>query len=659
VVLVLFGVTWPVLQLLADNAEFFLARDSSRTEMILLALALVVGLPAAVGALAAIPGRFGEILGSALIAVSGVVLAHVILGRLPLAWGLTLLLAVAGGLMIWWLVHRWAVARQVARFLLPAPLVLLAFLAWATPAGALVLERGALVGSPVMAANPSPIVMVVLDEFPVASLIDSAGDLRADRYPNFARLAADGTWFRNAVTVEQQTEHSLPAILTGVIPDQSTAPFAGHHPDNLFTALQGSYALEVDEAITGMCPARLCQEKASTAPPLVTDLTVVAGHVLLPEPAAASLPPIDQTWGGFGADPGDFDAVAEFQASLATDRRQAVNRLVDAIEDYDDARPPLFFAHLLLPHHPWQYLPDGRRYPLVVQRNPASLGGGWIDDDFLVGQGMQRHLLQVGYVDHALGRIIDALEAKGLYEGAVVVVVADHGIAIKPGVRHQRTITADTIGDIAAVPLFIKAPGVEEGLVDDRRALTIDIVPTIATLIAAPLGWETDGVSLVGPTPSRSETTTVGPRGAVTYGTAGTEKLDVARRIEEWFPAGDPWALQPADTPDLRGTEIDVDALRPSAMRVRLRNTESYSDVDTHGDVIPVRVAGVIEGAQDDVVLAVMVNGTVAAVTRSYHHEDEMAFLAMIEPKFFVEGENRIQVAEITDGPTLLRIRQA
>ena len=45
----------------------------------------------------------------------------------------------------------------------------------------------------------------------LVELITADGDLRTDRYPNFARLAADSTFFRNAVTVEQQTEHSVPA----------------------------------------------------------------------------------------------------------------------------------------------------------------------------------------------------------------------------------------------------------------------------------------------------------------------------------------------------------------------------------------------------------------------------------------------------------------
>ena len=59
--------------------------------------------------------------------------------------------------------------------------------------------------------------MIVFDEFPVASLLDGEGNIQAEHFPNFARLAADGTWFRNAVGVHQGTVKAVPTILSGVL----------------------------------------------------------------------------------------------------------------------------------------------------------------------------------------------------------------------------------------------------------------------------------------------------------------------------------------------------------------------------------------------------------------------------------------------------------
>jgi hypothetical protein len=296
----------------------------------------------------------------------------------------------------------------------------------------------------------------------------------------------------------------------------------------------------------------------------------------------------------------------------------------------------------------------------VVTANPASFSGGWIEDDFLVALGMQRHLLQVGYADHAVGQLISAMEDAGIYDDAILVIVADHGIAIRPGVAHQRTITPTTVGEIAAIPLFIKAPGLEPGTIDDRRALTIDILPTIADAIDARIPWEVEGVSLIGPEPGRAQTTTIGPKGEVTYGVDGLEKLEVARRIEDWFPEGDPWALQPSGSPDLLGEVIEVTTLEMAAVTVQLRMPELYAAVDTAGDVIPVRVAGRVGGDADgSEVVAVLVNGVVGSITRSYLRDDEVWFLAMVPPHLLVDGKNVIELIQVMPDGELRRIPEA
>ncbi|HEX9762141.1 MAG TPA: sulfatase-like hydrolase/transferase [Acidimicrobiia bacterium] len=659
-VLVAFGITWPVLQLLANNAEFFLARDSSKWEILGLALVLAIGLPVTVGLLGALPGRFGEWLGDALILVTASILGLLVVRDLEMPTWVTLGSGLVFGMLVTWAIHRLAIARQISRYLLGVPIVLLIVFTFATPAGAMLRDQGVGIGAPVAVRNPVPIVFLVLDEFPVASIIDPEGNLREERYPNLARLASDGAWFRNAVTVEQQTEHSVPAILTGRVPDQSLTPFAGHYPDSLFTALHNAYDLRVNETITSLCPSRLCERQPTSPAPLTSDVLAIAGRVLLPEPLANGLPEIDSTWGDFGYVPDDFDVVEEFREHLNTDRRDQITDLADDIRGYQGARPPLFFLHAVIPHHPWEFLPDGRRYPLVVSANPASLGGGWIEDEFLVAQGMQRHLLQVGYADHAIGELITAMEDAGIYDDAIMVIVADHGIAIKPGVAHQRTITPTTVGEIAAIPLFIKAPGLEPGTIEDRRALTIDILPTIADAIDARIPWKVEGVSLIGPEPDRAQTTTVGPKGEVTYGVDGLEKLEVARRIEDWFPDGDPWALRPSGSPDLLGKVIDVATLEKATVTGQLRMPELYAAVGTAEDMIPVRVAGRLRGGADgSEVVAVVVNGVVGSITRSYLIDDEVWFLAMVPPHPFVDGKNAIDLVEVMPDGELRRIPEA
>lgn len=658
VVLTVFGLTWPVLDLLGRNAEFFLARRSPKLEIVVLAAVALLVLPAAVGLLGLLPGRVMRWIGLGLIATLATSLANLYLSRIAIPWWADMTGAVVVGVGFTWAFTRFGGVRQLGRYSSFAPLALLAVFLFAMPVGDVLSEPDSVVGNPVPVSDPVPLVVVVLDEFPVASLIDSQGELRESRYPSFAKLADDGTWYRNAVTVQQQTEHSVPAILTGSDPDQSLIPVAGHYPFNLFTALRSSYDLYVNESITQLCPQQLCAGLSATASSLVRDVSVVAGHLLLPEPATEDLPPIDRGWGDFAAVTGDFDARGEFRALLRDGQQASIERGLAQMATADVSEPALFYLHAIVPHHPWQFLPDGRSYPFIVSTNPASFDGGWIDDGFLVAQAMQRHLLQVGYADHVIGEVIATLEERGIYDEAMVVVTADHGIAIVPGVEHQRTITPETVGEIAAVPLFIKYPNGEGGgVIDDRRALTIDILPTIADVIGAELPDDVEGVSLLGPTPARESTTTTGPEGPVTYGVDGAEKLEVARRIESWFPDGDPWALLPPGSPDLLGADVDTSSLEPSALRVRLRESDLYEDVDTADDVIPARVGGSVWGgsANGDEMLAVVVNGEVGAVTRTYIDDGTTSFLAMIPPELLVDGANTVEIVEV-DGDSLLRI---
>ena len=74
-------------------------------------------------------------------------------------------------------------------------------------------------------------------------------------------------------------------------------------------------------------------------------------------------------------------------------------------------------------------------------------------------------------------------------------MTADHGLAFKPGLS-RRTINRRTFGEIAGVPLFIKAPGQRAGRIVDAPARTIDILPTVADQLGVAMPWEVEGRSL-------------------------------------------------------------------------------------------------------------------------------------------------------------------
>ena len=653
------GVAWPILDILGRNAEFFVARGSDRIEIVLLVVVLAFGVPAVAALPGLIPGKVGIVVSTVWTVALATVLGYLIFRRLVLPVGVEEALAVGLGGAFAFGLNQSTVAQSLARLLALSPLIIVPYFVIATPSGGIVTDRGVPIASAVNPEQRPPIVFLVFDEFPLASLIDPDGNLRRDRYPNFAALADDGTWFRNAMTVQQQTEHSVPAILTGIDPDTSLNPYAGQYPGSLFTALSSSYQMDVQETMTRLCPVTVCERlperRNQGVLPLIRDVGVIAGHTLLPPWATGSLPLIDRNWGNFGRATEDFNAIDAFNQARREDPRDTIKELIDAIAESDLERPWFFFAHELLPHNPWQFLPTGQRYLLDSERLPGSSGTGWGDNAWLSAQALQRHLLQVQYVDTALGDVMAAMKKAGIYSESLLVVVADHGIALRPNIEHWRKITPETIGEVAAVPLFIKAPSGSEaanqaGTIDDRRAHTTDIVPTVADLLGFSLPWVSDGVSLFGPDPKRSETTTTGPSSTATFGVDGEEVLEVAARNAAWFPTGDPYELLPPEAAGLIGIEVEDLTGVNDVLSTKLDRPQAFMNVDPDADRIPARVTGRVMGlrADEETLVAVAINGRIEAVVWSYHDRGSTGFQAMIPPDLFRPGNNTIEAIAFT-----------
>jgi hypothetical protein len=668
VVLTTFALAQPMLDLLGSSPEFFLARAAPAQDIVLLGLGLLVAVPAVVVGLAMVARLVGPRTGAAVYGALVVALVAVlvvqVLNLTPLraapAW-LTAGLAAVAGLGVLAALLASPALRTVARWLAGAPVVFAVLFFLMSPTSRLLAADDLARPAGVEVGRPAPVVVVVLDEFPLASIIDGDGNLLANRYPSLARLAADGIWYRNAVGVLQQTEDALPAMLSGILGDAGI-PTASDHPLTLFSLLADTYDIVASESVTDLCPRYACTNADRTVAPfrdrwesLLRDLAVVQAHLALPVPVADRLPSISQNWGDFAGGGGDdFDIIERFHANLDADRRRQVERFLARLEAPSDG-PTLYFAHLLFPHIPWDYLPDGRFYPAATPA-PGSTRTGWADDGWLVAQARQRHLLQVEYADRIVGRVIDTLERRGIYDEALVVVVADHGAADIPGVEHRRTITPETVGHIAAVPLFVKPPGGGGGVIDDYRAETVDVLPTIADLLEIDLPWEVDGVSLVAvDRPERTESTMTGPGGAVTFGVDGSEVRAVAAERMAWFPDGDPWRLAPPGHVDLIGRPVaSLEVVDSAETRAIVDRISRYRDMDLDGEPFPALMTGRVvfpSDASGSEVVAVAIDGVVRGVTRVFDPIDRRAsFQVMLPPSGFRSANPTIEVFAVPPG---------
>ena len=83
------------------------------------------------------------------------------------------------------------------------PLVLIAAL--------LLIGLASAIGHDKPQARPN-VVLLIMDEFPGDSLLDRHGHVDRVRYPNFAALADDSTWFRNGYSVYDSTTKAVPLM---------------------------------------------------------------------------------------------------------------------------------------------------------------------------------------------------------------------------------------------------------------------------------------------------------------------------------------------------------------------------------------------------------------------------------------------------------------
>jgi GNAT superfamily N-acetyltransferase len=588
-----FAVAQPLFDLLGRNGEFFAARGSTRWDVIGFALALVFVPPAILLGLEWIAGsRARGALHALFVAVLvALFVLQLIRAQNAAGWLLVALAAVCGvGAAA--LYQRAAPARTVLTVLAPVPLLFLGLFLLHSDASRLTLSGT----DTALAAGEhprAPVVLIAFDELPLNSLLDAHGRVDAKRYPNFARLAGASTWFAHTSTVAEGTTHAVPAILTGRFPRAGELPVYTDHRQNLFTLLGGATQLHVDDQETHLCPPKLCPgldgSFESRAETLAEDTGIVYLHKLLPDDLTDGIPSIANGWDDFlrdassHHDPGRIDP--EFLESLRP-----------------QARPSLWYLHVMLPHSPWRYLPSGQAYDI----RPAPGWGPdevWTTNQAAVDQYWQRHLLQLGYADRVLGRLLARLRSKGLYKRAVLVVTADHGISFREG-QKRRPLSPVNLQDIAYVPLFVKLPGQKRGRVVDEPSRTVDILPTLAGALRVRIPWHVDGHSLLRARPPERDVVLVkdaGRRFVVPAGELDARRERALRRQLRLFGSGQPSASLFAVGPDrgLLGRRFEGG-----------RRVTDLDPLDLSGPLV--QVSGRVAGTSRSVV--VVARGRVVAV---------------------------------------------
>jgi len=375
------------------------------------------------------------------------------------------------------------------------------------------------------------VFFLIFDELSLPVLLDTGGGIDAAAFPRFAELARHSYWFRQATANADFTNNSLPTMLTGNFPRRAGLTQQAL-PENIFALLEPHYELFLYETWSKFClPQRYhCLRDSDRLEAghaaLFLDVFYLFAARAVPRGARLPLPDVRKNWGFF------------FNPRLIIDLAlRRYERFLEALSALDPSSGVFVFFHNSLPHSPYWVKPDGK----VVEEESAAFDPAQRGDAAQVDAVFARYSDQVAFVDSQLGRFLDLLKQRNLFDASLLIVTSDHGVSYDPRAPGRDLVVEDGLAlnaeQLLRVPLLIKRPHQKEGLVSDREVQLIDIMPTVADVVGLEVPWAQEGRSVFSPAAP--------PRNRVAY--------DRSRHRYE-FP-GDPRQGWRVLTPDPRRPE--------------------------------------------------------------------------------------------------------
>jgi arylsulfatase A-like enzyme len=305
-------------------------------------------------------------------------------------------------------------------------------------------------------------------------------------------------------------------------------------------------------------------------------------------PEFTSQPYGGQLFDGFG-EPVSFD---KYRADAFTD---FAIRALDSL-----SAPFVLTVTFLEPHH------QNDRQTFVA---PDGYADRFADDPYVPGDLQDRpgdwfrelpdYYGMVQRIDECVGRLVTALEDRGLREETVIAFTSDHGchFRTRPG-EYKRSCHEGSI----RVPAVLNGPGVEAGTVVEDVVSLVDLAPTLLTLLGIDVpaelrdrGWLSDSADR----PSEGGDAFVQTSGAEIGRTIRTDrwKLSVAA------PTLDGWRGGKADkASDLYVERYLYDLARDPHERVNLAGRPEHRGVFDDLRSRLLEYIHEVEGADPDIV---------------------------------------------------------
>jgi hypothetical protein len=484
------------------------------------------------------------------------------------------------------------------------------------------------------------------------SLLSDDGTINAERYPGFAALAAESTWYRNNVAESNFTHQAVPAILASAVPQQEGGPFLTQYPKNIFTVFAGKTSVGGIEPVTSLCPKSVCQGpdevnalfEFSRFKTFMRDASYVYGQRVLPPALRRYVPSIEGTWGGFGA------VANKFKEQFDVGALSQVDAIANGTQAFaDDSEQRVQVVHALVPHAPWRITPDNRVAPLsrsISTSNPESEDG--VRDTY------QTFLYQVAAADNVIVDVMSRLKKSGKWDNTMLVVTADHGISFVPTLpqRHTDFSEKETISDIYRIPTFIKYPKQVNGVVSDCAMSNLDLLPTILETTGTKTSWNFGGKSVAQSCPTNRVREVVSATGETALMPGGFE--EVRGRLAYYSGmVGNKGPIRRVaaigSSADLIGRPLSSDVINSEVATWMVNQKSSFKNVtNQRGGKVPSLITGTIRlatpvdlGTEGIIAIDGVAAGVVGELSGA---RDVVSYTAILDYTLLTPGDHTVEL---------------
>jgi len=324
-------------------------------------------------------------------------------------------------------------------------------------------------GAPELAPR-GPIIVIAIDTLRADHL--GLYGYERDTSPRLDALAMEGTVFEHAFATASWTLPSMTSLLTGTWPREHGAGYS--------------------RARNGRRRFSRLREEVPTLAELLRDVGYATG-------AVANVGFMSPRFGfGRGFDTYDWVSSTDEESRRAG---ESVDRALAWIDDNDDG-PFFFMLHLFDPHRHFDAPPPFRgkfteayrdRYGDTLATLESRIEAERQSDlEFHVAAYDE----EIAYTDDQVGRFVDGLRERGLWDQALVVLTADHGESLHD--HGERGHGGTLYNELIRVPFVVWGVG-PTGMRERAPVSLVDFVPTALQWAGAPAPPGLPGTSLLGP----------------------------------------------------------------------------------------------------------------------------------------------------------------